>query len=98
MKNTLPPGATSEERMIASMNDISSEMGERLQNLGLILHNLSMDLKSSMTSLTKTLDRSSASADKHSKAMFWLTVALVAATVVQALPTFLPFALRCLHL
>ncbi len=55
-----------------------------MSNLGQSIFSMQKVLGKRLDELNKRLDEASKSADKQSNRMFWLTVALVIATIVQA--------------
>lgn len=55
-----------------------------MTNLGNKIHSMQKIIGTRLDELNTRLDEASKAADKQSKRMFWLTIALVFATIVQA--------------
>lgn len=56
-----------------------------MTNLGNNIHSMQKVIGTRLDELNKRLDEASKATDKQSRRMFWLTIALVIATVIQAI-------------
>lgn len=56
-----------------------------MTNLGNNIHSMQKVIGTRLDELNKRLDEASRAADKQSRRMFWLTIALVIATIIQAI-------------
>ena len=91
MKSFLPFGASDQEKIAASISNISDELGDKLFYLTKAMYDTALNLKDSSNKLNETLKKSSESADKHSTSMKYLTFGLVAIAVAQVIVAYLPY-------